>query len=248
MGYLKDKAKKYLYQHPHLHAVYRQNKFRIITSYLRGLPDFVIIGAQKAGTTSLYNFITHHPSIAPAHQKELHYFSIQYNFGELWYRSNFPTNLSRHYKKTKQKLLSGEASPTYHFYPMVPFRMKDILPDVKLIMILRNPVDRAYSQYHDSVRMNLETLSFEKAIEMEEERCAGERERMIRDPCFVPKHYRCHSYLARGIYAAQLEDWFKYYGREQFLILTTDDFHKNLQQTMDQVFDFLAVSSFPVKI
>ena len=95
--------------------------------------------------------------------------------------------------------------------------------------------------------MNLETLSFEKAIEMEEERCAGERERMIRDPCFVPKHYRCHSYLARGIYAAQLEDWFKYYGREQFLILTTDDFHKNLQQTMDQVFDFLAVSSFPVK-
>ena len=249
LGYLEDKARSWLRQHPHLHASYHQNKFRLVTSHLRGLPDFVIIGAMKSGTTSLYDFVIKHPTIAPASEKELHYFSIWYKFGELWYRSNFPTNLSRHYfcKKTGQKLLSGEASPTYLFYPTVPSRMKEILPDVKLIVILRNPVDRAYSHYHHVVRKNNEPLSFEKAIELEKERCAGERERLVKDPDFVPNHYRSHSYLARGAYADQLENWFRHYGREQFLILTQEDLRKNSRQTLDQVFDFLEVHPFQVE-
>ena len=190
-------ANNWLRQHPKLHMFYLQNRFRTITSRMRGLPDFVIIGAQKSGTTSLYNFIIKHPTIAPASQRELHYFSGQYRFGEQWYRSNFPTNLSRRYfyKKTKQKLLSGEASPTYMFHPIASDRMKNILPDIKLIAILRNPVDRAYSQYHHNIRRNNETLPFEKAIELEEERCAVEKERLIRDSDFVATHYIKHSYL-----------------------------------------------------
>ena len=222
---------------------------RGITSHLRGLPDFVIIGAQKCGTTSLYHFVVKHPNIAPAFKKEIDYFSTKYRFGEQWYRSHFPTNLSRRYfyKKTKQKLLSGEASPTYIFYPTVSGRMKEMLPDIKLIAILRNPVDRAYSQYHQNIRHKNETLSFEKAVELEEERCAGEKERLIREPDFVPVHYRKHSYLARGVYADQLENWFKHYSKRQFLILTTEDFRKNSQQTLDQVFDFLGVHSFKVE-
>ena len=149
----------------------------------------------------------------------------------MWYCSNFPTNLSRHYfyKKTNQRLLSGEASPTYLFYPEVPGRMREILPDAKLIVIFRNPVDRAYSHYHHSLRHNHETLSFEKAIKLEEERLAGEKERPIEDP-YVISHYRAHSYLTRGMYADQLENWFRHYNRKQFLILTTDDFRKNPQQ------------------
>ena len=192
MGYCRGKVKNWLYRHPHLHASYRQNKFRMITSHLRGLPDFVIIGAQKSGTTSLYDFVVRHPDIAPAAKKEMHYFSRRYGLGELWYRSNFPTNLSRRnfYKKTNQRRLSGEASPTYIFYPAVPSRMKKILPDVKLIVLLRNPVDRAYSQYHHTMRANKETLPFEKAIEAEEERCAGERERLVKDPYFVTRSYQ----------------------------------------------------------
>ena len=122
--------------------------------------------------------------------------------------------------------------------------MKKILPDVKLIVILRNPVDRAYSHYHHIVRQNNEILSFEKAIELEEERCAGEREQLIKDPDYVPNHYRRHSYLARGVYADQLENWFGHYSKDQFLILTTEDFRENPQRTLDQVFDFLGVSPF----
>ena len=246
MGYFGGRATNWLYRHPRLRAFYKQSTFRMLTSHLRGLPDFVIIGAQKSGTTSLYHFVVRHPGIAPAAKKEMHYFSRHYGFGELWYRSNFSTNLSRRnfYKKTNQRLLSGEASPTYIFYPATPSRMKEILPDVKLIVILRNPVDRAYSQYHHTMRMNKETLPFEKAIEAEEERCAGERERLVKDPYFVPRSYQAHSYIARGHYADQLENWFRYYDRKQFLILVTEDFHKNPQLTLDQIFDFLGVSPF----
>ena len=246
--YFKGKARNWLHQHPHLYAFYKANKFRLITSPLRGLPDFVIIGAMKSGTTSLYDFLIKNPAIASASKKELHYFSLRHNRSKLWYCSNFPSNLSRHYfyKKTNQRLLSGEASPIYLFYPLVPGRMKKTLPDVKLIVILRNPVDRAYSHYHHSLRSNVEPMSFEKAVELEGERCAGEREQLIRDPNFIPKHYRDHSYLARGVYADQLENWFKHYDRKQFLILTTEDFHENPQQTLDQVFDFLGVHPFQV--
>ena len=250
MGRLKDKARNWLRQHPHLHAFRKQTMFRMLTARLRGLPDFIIIGAMKTGSTSLYGFVVKHPAIAPAATKTLQYFFRNYKFGELWYRSNFPTNLQRYsfYKKTNQKLISGEASPTYLFYPTVPSRMKKILPDVKLIVILRNPVDRAYSHYHYTKRHHIdEPLSFDKAIELEEERCAGERERLIKDPYFSPFHYKEHSYLARGVYADQLENWFKHYDRKQFLILATEDFRKNSQQTLDQVFDFLGVHPFQVE-
>ena len=124
--------------------------------------------------------------------------------------------------------------------------MKELLPDVKLIVILRNPVDRAYSHYHHILRTNNEPLSFEKAIELEKERYAGEREQLIKDPDFVPDHYRKHSYLARGFYAEQLENWFRHYGRKQFLILATEDLRKSPQQTLDQIFDFLGVRPFRV--
>ena len=213
------------------------------------MPDFVIIGAMKSGTTSLYDFVIKHPAIAPASTKELNYFSVLYTLGELWYRSNFPTKISRYYfhKKTSQKLLSGEATPTYLFYPIVPSRMKEVLRDIKLIVILRNPVDRAYSNYNDIVRRNNETLSFEKAIKMEEERCAEERKRLIQDPDFVPIHYKDRSYLARGVYVDQLERWFRYYSKKQFLILATEDFRKNPQRTLDQIFDFLEVSPFQIE-
>ena len=208
---------------------------------LRMLPDFVIIGAQKSGTSSLYDFVVQHPAILPASKKEINYFALKYKKGEYWYRLRFPIRAS-------QKFLSGEASPIYLFYPWVPGRMKKLLPDVKLIVILRNPVDRTYSHYHHNKRKKRETLSFEEATNSEEERCAGERERMIKDPDYVPRHhYRDYSYLARGVYADQLENWFSYFDKEKFLILTTEDFRENSQRTLDQVFDFLEVPPFQVE-
>ena len=196
MGYLKSNARNWLRWDSYLRVyhILNESRFRLITSPLRGLPDFVILGAMKSGTTSLYDFVVKHPGIAPAAKKEVQYFSTRhrYRLGRLWYRSNFPTSLSRRrfYKKTNQRLLSGEATPAYLFYPMVPGRMKEILPDVKLIVILRNPVDRAYSHYHHSLRKNMEPMSFEKAIKSEEKWRAEESERLVKDPNFILTGYR----------------------------------------------------------
>ena len=260
MGYLRENASKWLHRHPPLHVFYNprigtdpkarnSGRFQIITSPLRELPDFVIIGAQKSGTTSLYDFIVKHPDIVPTPAKELKYFSTGYRFGKLWYRSNFPTKIQRYYfyKKTKKKLLSGEASPNYLFWQAAPSRMKALLPDVKLIVILRNPVDRAYSHYHMLLRLNRESISFEKVIKLEEEQRVRERKRMITDPDYIHNRDSTNLCLANGIYVDQLENWFKYYGREKFLILTAEDLRENRQQTLDKVFDFLGVPSFQVE-
>ena len=252
MGYLNGNARNWLRLDSCLRVchILNENRFRLITSPLRRLPDFVILGAMKSGTTSLYDFVVKHPAIAPAAKKEVQYFSTRhrYRLGRLWYRSNFPTSLSgcRFYKKTNQNLISGEATPAYLFYPMVPGRMKEALPDVKLIVILRNPVDRAHSHYHHSLRKNMEPMSFEKAIKSEEKWRAEESERLVKDPNFILTGYRGHPYITRGIYAGQLENWFKCYDRKQFLILATEDLHENPQRTLDQVFDFLGVSPFQV--
>lgn len=194
--------------------------------------------------------INEHPAVMPALVKEVEYFSLKYKMGESWYRSHFPTSLQKHRlaKKTKQNPVTGDSTPYYIFHPMASSRMKNLLPEVKLIVILRNPIDRAYSHYHHAVRrkINIETLSFEDAINIEKERLSGEKDQIIKDPHFIPKSHHQYSYLARGIYADQLENWFKYYDRNQFLFLTTEDFHKNIQRTLDQVFNFLGLNPFKI--
>ena len=210
------------------------------TAPLRVLPDFVIIGAMKSGTSSLYWFVTEHPAIAHASRKELHYFSSRflYRLGRLWYRANFPTRLSVHrfHKRTGQKLLSCEATPRYLFQPAVPGKMKELLPDVKLIAILRNPVDRAYSHYHHILRKYGVSRSFEKAVAMQ----------VSAPDCETVSADR-EQYIHRGLYAVQLENWFRYYDRERFLILAQEDMHRGRQQILDQVFEFLGVHPFVVK-
>ena len=164
MGRFRKQIGHSLRQRPRLYKLlydtYKHNVFRRVTANLRDLPDFAIIGAQKAGTTSLYNFITKHPAIAPASIKEVEYFSMRYSLGESWYRSNFPMDLSRRRlaKKINQEIITGEASPYYLFHPTAPNRMKDLLPDAKLIVILRNPVDRAYSHYHHAIRRRMHSI------------------------------------------------------------------------------------------
>ena len=125
--------------------------------------------------------------------------------------------------------------------------MKEDLPDVKLIVILRNPVDRAYSHYHMILRIYHDAFSFEKAIESEPVRRAKGWESMIESGKFVLTDYHKYSYLGRGVYADQLENWFSYFDKEKFLILTTEDFRENSQRTLDQVFDFLEVPPFQLE-
>ncbi|MGI9659247.1 MAG: sulfotransferase family protein [Gaiellaceae bacterium] len=207
--------------------------YRDATSGLRLLPSFLIIGAARAGTTSLYSYLVRHPSVrAPTH-KELHFFDLNYERGLDWYRRHFPAVLPGN----REGSLTGEASPYYLFHPAVPSRVAQTLPDVRLIALLRNPVDRAYSQHQLASRHGRDELSFEQAVAAEPERLAGESE----------LSHRHHSYLARGLYAEQLERWYEHFPREQLLVLRSEDFFSDPPAIYADVLRFLELPPYELR-
>jgi len=149
-----------------------QLTFGTLTSWMRMMPDFLIIGAQRCGTTSLFNYLSQHPDIYPSFPKEVHYFSNYYKKGTAWYRSHFPLTWQKKYRELVQgrKFMTGEATPYYFSHPHAPRRIFNALPKVRLFLLLRNPVDRAFSHYQYEVKMGIESLSFEEAIDKEEDR------------------------------------------------------------------------------
>jgi len=218
-----------------------QKVYRGITSPIRLLPDFLIIGTQRGGTTSLYHYLQGHPCIQPSTIKEIHFFDRRFNKGLSWYRGHFPTRLGKYYSQRvrQQPFVTGEASPSYLFHPHAPGRVAQVLPGARLIVLLRNPVDRAYSQYFHAIELGHESLSFEEAIEEEEERTARERERILADERYYSHAYKHRSYLTRGIYVEQLRAWMELFGRQQFLILKSEDFYADPAGTLKQVLAFL---------
>jgi len=215
--------------------------YRGITSSLRLLPDFLIIGTQRGGTTALYHFIKTHPCIVPATATEVHFFDKKFSQGAGWYRGHFPTRIEKYYFEhlRRRALLTGEASSSYLFHPHAPRRVARTVPRVRLIVMLRNPVDRAYSQYFHAVELGHETLSFEEAIQSEEERTAREREKILQDEYYYSSTYKHRSYLTRGIYVDQLQAWMELFPREQFLILKSEEFYANPAASIKRVLSFL---------
>ncbi|MCP4153682.1 MAG: sulfotransferase domain-containing protein [bacterium] len=204
-------------------------------------PAFLIIGSQKSGTTSLYLYITRHPRIRPARRKEVHFFDENYEKGLEWYRSFFPP------VKMFDNLITGEASPYYLFHPLVPERIRATYPDIKLIVLLRNPVDRAYSQYHHNYKRNQVTSTFEEALASEPRMLEGEKETFYTHPGYQSLKYKHFSYRARGMYFEQLNNWSDYFPRENFLILQSEAFFKSPGEGMERVFTFLGVDNHPMQ-
>jgi hypothetical protein len=218
--------------------------YRGVTRQLRLLPDFLIIGGQRCGTSSLYYYLTEHPAIAPAFTKEPHFFDEHFARGAAWYRAQFPTALQRRFvqRVSGLDLLTGEGTPYYLLYPHAPRRAYEVVPAARLIALLRNPVDRAFSQYWIEKQAGFETWSFEDAIDGEQERLAGELERMQHDENYYSHGFRHFSYLARGIYVDQLQNWLRYYPREQMLVLKSEDLYSNPAAITRQALEFLGVS------
>ncbi|GAC1565619.1 MAG: hypothetical protein NVS3B14_03950 [Ktedonobacteraceae bacterium] len=119
--------------------------------------------------------------------------------------------------------------------------MAQTLPHAKLIVLLRNPVDRAYSQYFHAIDHGFATLSFEEAIEHEEERASREREKILKDEYYYSIEYMERDYLARGIYVDQLQAWMKLFPREQFLILKSEEFYADTAAALKHILTFLNV-------
>lgn len=204
------------------------------TASLRPLPDFLILGAQKAGTTALYAYLRWHPQVTGPSFKEVSFFDRHYAHGERWYRAHMPVRRSG---------IVGEASPSYLFHPAAPERVARMLPRARLIALLRNPVDRAFSHYQHEVALGREELSFEDALAREDERMEGEVERMVRDPAYFSYAWWNYTYVARGRYAEQLERWYESFPSEQLLVLLTDELAADTAATYERVLQFLGVDA-----
>jgi hypothetical protein len=223
--------------------------YRYITSGSRVLPDFLIIGVQKAGTTSLYSYLSQHPGIIPAVDKEIHFFDNPCHRakGEFWYRSHFCTESEKHQlQETIGYLpLTGEATPSLVFSYHTPKFVASLVPNVKLVILLRDPIDRAFSHYnHNQRRGGREPLSFEDAIQKEPERIKNDLERLIQDEDFDEANIKRYSYMHRGFYDEQLERWFQYFPREQFCVLQSEEFFIDSQHQLEIVLDFLGLPQF----
>jgi hypothetical protein len=211
------------------------------------LPSFLIIGAQRGGTTSLLDALRRHPDVTGPTagedfvrlRKEVHFFDQRFENGIDWYRSFFPLEARRRLARLRGRdLVAGESSPYYLFHPEVPARVAETLPDVKLIAMLRNPVERAYSHYQHKKRLGREKHSFAEALAAEDRRLAGEDALILTDHRYRRHHFH-RAYFRRGLYAEQLERWLAHFPREQLLVIRSEDYFERPEATYAEVLELI---------
>ena len=210
--------------------------YRELTGQWRGFPSALIIGAQKGGTTSLFNYLVQHPAVLAPFAKEVHFFDHNYHRGLRWYRGRFP-----YQHRLRGSGLTLDASPYYLFHPLVPERAARHLPDVKLIALLRDPVDRALSHYQHEARGGREGLTFAEALDREADRLAGEEERLRSQPGYYSYNHHRYAYTRRGLYLEQLERWMRQYPRTQLLVLQSEQLFREPSQVMTKIHEFLGL-------
>jgi Sulfotransferase domain len=212
-------------------------RYRVPTGRWRALPDALIIGAQRAGTSSLYRFLGAHPGVAPSFRKEVEYFSRYASRGEDWYRAHFELRAGRRH-------LRFEATPDYLFHPLAAERAARLVPEARLVALLRDPAERAWSHYRHMVRLGYETLPFADALAAEDERCAPDRARLAKDPDHDPKALLRYSYVARGHYAPQLAHWLARFPRDHLLVLPSARLFDHPAGAYAEVLAFLGLESW----
>jgi hypothetical protein len=217
---------------------------RLPTSPARMLPSFLIVGAQRCGTTSMSRTLSEHPAVFGAVlAEEVHYFDNGYRRGRAWYRSHFPLTAAarRAARAAGVPPVAFESSPYYMFHPWAPERIARDLPGVRLLVLLRDPVERAYSAHAHEVAHGFETEPFERALELEAARLTGQAERIAADPSYFSYSHQHHAYRARGQYAEQLERLERLFGRERLHVIDSRDFFTEPERAYDGVLEFLGL-------
>jgi hypothetical protein len=214
-----------------LRATYRE-----LTGPLRGMPSVLIIGAQRSGTTSLFNYLAQHPDVRRPLGKEIHYFDLHHARGVRWYRGRFPFR-----RRLRDGVITLDASPYYLLHPLAPERAARLLPDVKLVAVLRDPVERAFSHYQHEVRGGRESLAFSDALDREAERLAGEEERLRREPGYYSYNHHRYAYTRRGLYLEQLRRWMQHFPLSHLLVLQSERLFRDPAAVTGAVYDFLGL-------
>lgn len=219
---------------------------RVMRCAERVVPDFLIIGAQKSGTTFLMSALEQSRNFLMPALKEIHYFDINFRKSELWYRGLLPrqVDMSGRARELGSRTITGEASPYYMYYPHAAGRAHSIVPNAKIIAILRDPVERAISHYYHSKAWGFETLSIDEAFDAEESRLAPEKQRVASDPNYTSRTMGNFSYVDRGHYVGQLKNWEQYFTRNRMLILDSRSLFTAPQATLQDVCRFLEIPNF----
>lgn len=203
----------------------------------RALPQFLVIGAQKAGTTSLHELLKQHPGVFLPACKEVHYFSQYADRPVSWYAS--------HYRGARPGRRCGDITPYYLFHPWAPGRIHRLLPRVRLIVLLRDPVERAISHYFHALRHGSETLGLEAALAAEPSRLQG-AESILLQPGATHYSHQKHSYMSRSRYERQLERYEALFPSHQLLILKSEELFSQPDRVWNQLQQFLGLASHPL--
>jgi len=217
-----------------------------LTAPGRLLPSFLICGGQRCGTTSLYRALAQHPAVLKAVlHKGVHYFDVAYRRGPDWYRGHFP--LRRTAQRASRRLggvpvQTFESSPYYMYHPLAAGRIAADLPGVKLLVLVRDPVERAYSHHAHEVARGYESeVDFARALALEPARLRGETERLAGDPDARSFAHQHHAYRARGEYIRYLNRLAGAVGRDRILVVDSAEFFARPEPVYDAVLDFLAL-------
>ncbi len=212
---------------------------RALTARRRSLPAFLIIGAAKSGTTSLYFYLGQHPNLVRGYSQEVHFFdggldpSIDnFALGELWYRKHFPLR-----DEMGHDDLPFESSPLYLYSPPAAERIHKMLPKVRLIALLRNPTERAISQYFHVKRDDYEPLGLAEALAAED----GRLQQALTEENFKATPFIRYSYKRRGLYFEQLQRFRRYFPSNQILVIDSGNFFADPQPGLRRIFEFLGV-------
>lgn len=216
------------------------------TAPLRMEPGFILIGAQRCGTTSLFRALTAHPQLVPpTFRKGVNYFDLNYHRGPRWYRAHFPVAGAARRRAGRQGTpVAFEASGYYLYHPFAAGRLGRDMPAAKLVVMLRDPVERAFSAYKHELARGFEQEDFATALAAEDDRLAGEIERMRDDPSYESFAHRHHSYRHRGHYAEQLERVFDHFPRTQVHVIDSATYFSEPAQEYQRLLAFLGLPRF----
>ncbi|MFN8096794.1 MAG: sulfotransferase [Dermatophilaceae bacterium] len=226
----------------------------VLSAPLRPDPDFLLIGAKRGGTTSAYFHVLSHPDVLPLFPsarllpkgrdtKGTSFFTTNYHLGSVWYASHFPSRAQRliHQRRSGHAGIAGEASPYYLYHPLAADRVHAHVPDARLLIALRDPIDRAHSAWREQTRNGVEKLSFEDALDAEEARLGSEAQRLVAEPGYISFSHEFQSYAAQSRYAESLARWFALFPREHIHVWASEDYYTAPNETVRAITAFLGL-------
>jgi hypothetical protein len=229
------------------------------TAGMRPDPDFLVIGAKRGGSTSFYYDLLQHPHLCPLFPrpdrlpkaeptKGIHFFDQNYDRGERWYRAHLPSRFVRRRmaERVGSPVLVGEASPYYLFHPLAAQRAAALVPDAKIIAVLRDPAQRAYSHWKERRRSHREDLDFEGALAAEAERLGDAEHRLASGAIQYSYAHEQQSYAQQSEYAPALARWYAHFPRERILILASEDYYADPENALGRAQEFLGLPLLPL--